>query len=193
VDRPGAAEGRQREGARVEAALDRHHLQRTGHVVIDEVADAAGRRQGVDPQRAGDMGLYRGLGCLAVKRNLAIEQMRRDAAQHKVGVGDGRARPALAIGRRAGVSTGALRPDTNGAVVCDTGNRAATGTDGMDVDDRQCQRVVADPAGRGGRGLAVTDQGHIGAGAPHVDGQDIVVPGEAAQMRHASRPSGRAG
>ena len=55
VQRPGAAEGQQREVARVVAALDRDHADGAHHVVVDDGEDAARGRLDAHAQRLGDL------------------------------------------------------------------------------------------------------------------------------------------
>jgi hypothetical protein len=54
VQRPGAAEGQQREVARIMAALDRHDADRADHVVVGDREDAARGSAQVRPS-FGDM------------------------------------------------------------------------------------------------------------------------------------------
>ena len=56
MQRTGAAEGDQREVARIVALLDRHEPQRAEHVLVDDVDDALGRVfDETDAERVGDL------------------------------------------------------------------------------------------------------------------------------------------
>ena len=109
VQRAGAAEGHERELARVVAALHADHAQRAGHVLVDDPQDAVGGLLEAEPHRVGDL-LHRGLRRLDVERHLAADQVRREMAEHDVGVGHGR------LGRRPGRRrrARARRPPTAG-------------------------------------------------------------------------------
>ena len=100
VQRPRAAEGDERELARVVPALDGDDPQGARHVLVDDLQDAL--RRLVDRQADGlrhlrDGGARR----LRVERHLAADQARRQVADDDVGVRDRRRRAALAVGRRA--------------------------------------------------------------------------------------------
>ena len=90
-----------------------------------------------------------------VERDLAAEQVRRDPAEHDVGVGDGDLGAALAVAERAGVGAGRLRPDLERALRGEPGDRPAAGADGDHVDHRDLRRERADRALGGQRRLAV--------------------------------------
>ena len=90
VQRPGAAEGDEREVARVEALLHAHQAQRAQHVLVDDVDDARrGRLGAVEVGGVGD-GLHRRARGSDVEVDLAAGQAARQVAEHDVGVGDGR-------------------------------------------------------------------------------------------------------
>ena len=90
VKRAGAAEGDQREVARIVALLDRHEPQRAAHILVDDIDDALRRLFKPETKRVGDRlhGLH---GERAVDRHVAAElRIRRQIAQHDIGVGHGR-------------------------------------------------------------------------------------------------------
>jgi hypothetical protein len=112
MQRTGAAEGEEREVARVVAARQRHHADRAGHVGVGE---ADRRRRGLfgrDAERDGDLAREDRSHMLNGHRVLDGEQPRRvKPAEDKVCVGDGRPQAAAAISDRAGIGAGAFRPD----------------------------------------------------------------------------------
>ena len=116
VQRAGAAEGHQREVARVVAALDRHQPERADHVVVHDVEDALRRRLQREPERPGHPLLDGPPRPIDVERDLAAEQVRRDAAEHQVGVGDGGLLAAGAVADRARLRPRALGPHRQRAV-----------------------------------------------------------------------------
>ena len=143
---PGAAEGHQREIARVVAALDRDHANAAHDVGVGDAQDAGGGRDHVEAERVWRMRLAtraaRGRG---VERHLAAEaRLAAEPAEHDIGVGDGRPRAAAAVARRARHGLGAHRADAQRAALVDPGDRAAAGADGVDVDDRQAHRDVSE-------------------------------------------------
>ena len=113
-----------------------------------------------------------------VELHLAAEKViRAEAAEHDVGVGDGRLGAAAAVADRAGIGAGALRADLQGADFVDPGDAAAAGADFDDVDHRHHDRMAAGVAAdviawRHGR-LAVADQAGLGGRAAHVEGDDV--------------------
>ncbi len=190
VDGTRAAEGREREIARIEAAFHRHHLQRPGHVGVDQIDNALRGGDEVHAERFRNMLANRIFGGVGDQGDLAIEQGGRDASEHQIGVGDGRPLSPLAVTRRARIGAGAFRAGPDRALFGDGGDGPAAGADGVNVDHRECERVVADPARGRERGLAVPDERNIGAGAAHVDGQEVVDAGGPSQP---GRPLGAGG
>ena len=69
VQRPRAAERHQREAARVDAALDRHHAQRAQHLGLGDAHDARGAGARVEPELAREP-RHGALGRGAVERQL---------------------------------------------------------------------------------------------------------------------------
>ena len=134
VQRPGAAEGDQRELARVVAALHGDDAQRARHVLVDDPQDAVGGLLQRQPHRVGDL-LHGAARRLDVERHLAADQVRREVAEDDVGVGDGRLLAALAVRGRAGLGARGLRADAQRArELRDVGDRAAARADGVHVD-----------------------------------------------------------
>ena len=116
VDGARAAEGQQREVARVAAALGRHLPQGPHGADVGDLVDAFGRPQQVQPQRLGDAvndGLRRGRG---IDPDLALAEVAgADVAQHHIGVGDGGFAAAEPIAGRTGLGPGAARPHPQAA------------------------------------------------------------------------------
>ena len=194
MQRPGAAEGDQREVARVEALLHRDQPQPAEHVLVDDVDDpGGGGLRGLQPHRLGDLadGGARGVD---VEGDLAAGQRRRQVAEDDVGVGDGRLGAALAVGGRAGVGAGRLRADPQRlGQLGHVRDRAAAGADGAHVDAGGAHGEVADlglPADPRGQ---VLHQGDVGGGAAHVEGDQVAVAALLGDPHRAGDPAGRAG
>ena len=139
MQRAGAAEGDERELARVVAALDRDEPQRAQHLRVDDL-DRLGR---VDP-------VERALGRLAVELEPA-GQARGKPAEQEVRVGHRRPRPAPPVAGGPGIGAGALGADAQRAARVAPDDRAAARADGLQVDHRQPQRQPADLALRAAR------------------------------------------
>src|SRR6478752_7404984 len=151
-----ATERREHEVAHVETALDRHLAQRVGLVPRGDLEDAGRAALEVEAQAVRECG-DAGAGRLDVEGDLAAEQVRGDASERHVGVGD----------RRLGA---ALERALGG----DPRDGATTRPDGDDVDHRDLARVGADGAlGCQGR-LAREDDGHVGRGTAAVAREDLV-------------------
>ena len=190
--RPGAAEGREREVTDVETTLHGDLAQRVGLVPRRDLEDAGGTGLRGQAELLGQR-LHPGLRGVDIEGNLAAEQVRGDAAQVDVGVGDGDVHAPLGVAQRAGIRAGRVRTDLEGALGREPGDRAAAGADGHDVDHRDLARVGADTALGGERGFAVDDDADVGRGAAAVAGEDLVEAGHLRDQRGAERASGRAG
>jgi hypothetical protein len=93
VQRPRAAEGHQRELARIVAALDRDDTHRADHVVVDNGEDAPRRILQRQAERPGDAVAHCGFCRIGVKRHAPAEQFCRKVAKHDMGVRHRRSRP----------------------------------------------------------------------------------------------------
>ena len=155
------------------AALDRDRADRPHHVGRDHPEQALrGALQGeAEPLRERRQ---RGARRIGVERHPAAEQAARGKApEHQIGVGHGRLLAAQAVAGRARQGAGALRADLEEPVPVEPGDRAAAGADGVDVDHRQADREVGDLAVEADRRAAAPDQGDVGAGPAHVEGDDV--------------------
>ena len=180
--RAGAAEGDQRVVARIEPALDGHLLDGVGLVPGRDLEDALGRALGPRPRRAASAAIP-SRARSSVERDLAAQQVRRDATRAPAGVGHRRLGRRRARSTSAGVGARAARSDLEPAVGRDPGDGAAAGADGDDVDHRHLDREPADGAVGGEAGHPVLDEADVGAGAARVGGEHAVEargPGEQA-------------
>ena len=181
MDRPAAAEGAQREVARVEAALDGDPADRVGHADGGEREDAVGRlldRAVVERQRYRHRPRDRRPRRVAVECQFAAqEHARSDPAERQIGVRHRGLGSAPSEGDRARVGARASRPDMKPAGVVDPGDRAATGADLDNVDhrapDREAGLVAADEVGRMEAERAVANNRALGRRAPHVEGDQV--------------------
>ena len=193
VQRPRAAEGDEREVARIVAALHRHQAQGAGHVLVDDREDAVRGLLEREVHRVGDR-LHGGARGLDVERHLAAQEARRQVADDDVRVGHGRLGAALAVGRRAGLGAGRLRPDAERAGelrhVCD---RAAARAHRVDVDARDLDAEVADRRLAPDRRLAVLAQRDVGGRPAHVEREDVRVARLDGHVERAGDAAGGAG
>ena len=100
VHRPGAAEGHQREVARVDSALDRDDAQGAHHLGVRDPHDALGRGERLEPElvrEPRDRGLRRVLVELDAAGQL---RGRAEVAEHQVRVGDRRLGAAAPVAGR---------------------------------------------------------------------------------------------
>ena len=110
MQRAGAAEGDQREVARVEALLHRLGADGVRHVGVDDGEHALGSLVLVDAERLGEV-RERLVGALRHKRHLAAEEVVRiQPAEHEVGIGYRRRTAAPAVAGGAGLGARALGP-----------------------------------------------------------------------------------
>ncbi len=190
MQRPRAAEGAEREVARIQATLDEHRAERSDHVVVGDAQDRQRRvvarladrfRHPVDGR----------LGGARIELHPPVEKVIGiNSAQHNIGVGDGRVDAACAVARRPRFGAGALRPHAQHPAGVDPGDRAAARADGANVEHRDLDRQTPfDLEGGGEAFLPVEDGGDVGRGAAHVEGHEIVDAaelGEVAARDHAA-------
>jgi len=103
----------------------------------------------------------------------AQEGIRQQPSQQQIGVGH-RGRPTAAVAGRSRRRAGGLRPHLQQAAGIDPRDRAAAGADGVDVHHGHRYRPGADAA-LAGEARGAVDQGHIGGGAAHIEGEQPVV------------------
>src|SRR5690606_37119989 len=109
------------------------------------------------------------------------------------GVGEGRLLTTLVVAGGAGHGAGALGAHLQVAAVVDPADAPAAGADGADVDHRHRHRKVFH-LGLGVQvNLAVDDQRGVQAGAAHVQGDDVGLPDELADVSAPDGAAGRAG
>ena len=96
-----------------------------------------------------------------------------EAAEHEIGVGDGRLRAAAAVAGGTRHRLGAARADPQRAALVDPRDRAAAGADRVDVDDRDADRDAVERRLARHLRAAVEHQADVGAGAAHVDRDDV--------------------
>ena len=198
VERARAAVGHQDEVARVEAAADDLVLERVRHLRVGDLDDPERRVGDGQPERLGDLLPDRALGELAVGLEaaaLAVAEggLRRDVAEHDVGVGDRRLGAAAVVADRPGQRARALRPDAQAAaVLVDPGDRAAAGADRDHLERRHAVAELAEQGVVGGQRRAVLDDPDVEARAAHVGGDDVAGPellGDRARSRSGRRPA----
>ena len=189
--RAGTTEGHQREVSNVEATLDGDLAQRVGLVPRADLQDAARALLDVETEPAGQVG-YSRPGGIGVQRDLTAEQVRRDAAQNQVCVGDRRL-GARAITQRPRFCSGRLRSHLEGAFRPGPGDRTAARAHGDDVDHRDLAGVGTDIAFGRQRRCAVDDDRHVGRRAAAVEGDDAVEAGAFRDDRSPERAGSRSG
>jgi hypothetical protein len=128
-----------------------------------------------------------------IERDAPADQRGRDAAEHEVGVGDGRFVAAVRIAHRPRHGAGAARPDLEMALAADPGDRAAANADGGDVDHRDADGKLPDRTAIGEVRLGAFDQAEIGRGAAGVERHEIGKAGNVRDHRAAQRTGGRPG
>ena len=145
VHRPRAAERQQREPPRVDPALDRHHAERPGHLLVREPDDALGRLELAQPELGGQA---RRPPRPRRRASSATPPARLESGasrpRSEVRVGHRRLGPAAPVAGGPGVGAGRARPGAQRAAVVAPPDRAAAGADGVDVHHRQLDHPPAD-------------------------------------------------
>ena len=193
VQRARAAEGDEREVARIVAALHRDEAQRAGHVLVDDREDAVGGLLEREVHGVGDL-LHGSARALDVERHLAAQEARRQVADDDVRVGHGRLLAALAVGRRARLGAGRLRADAERAgELRHVRDRAAARADRVHVDARDLDAEVADRGLAADRRLAVLAERDVGRRPAHVEREDVRVAGLRGDVQRAGDAAGGPG
>ena len=175
------------------------HARGIGHVLLDHLADAEGRKRSVEVEWLADMGVDGGLAEGGLQGDGATgEPVGIDAAQHDIGVGDGGAGAAQGVASGSRVRARALGTDGDALHRIDARQRAAAGTDLDHFDYRDAHGQAAAlheavaavdlEAARGHR-LAVVDDADLGGRAAHVEGQDAIdaeMLGDPGRQDHAA-------
>ncbi|CAB4875437.1 unannotated protein [freshwater metagenome] len=176
VQRPRTAERQQREVARIEPALDRHHAQRADHLRVRDAQDA--RRAGVEREPEVACKPSDRLACGgAVDPNAARQRpVASQMPEHDMCVADGRFGPATPVGRGAWVGAGRLRSYAQRSALVAPRDRATARTDGMDVDHRQGYRPPRDAAATGLARSAAFDHADVAGGSAHVEAEQLRPP-----------------
>ena len=144
MQRGGTAKRDEGAAARVLAALDRMDAGGVRHVFVDDLADPEGGELDRQIERLGDLAPHRRLGRTRIERHAPARKPGRiDAAEHQIGVGDGRRRAAAPVAGGTRIGPGAVRPDGNPLQPVDPRDRAAAGADLDHLDDRDAQRQPA--------------------------------------------------
>ena len=113
VQRPGAAEGEEREVARVVAALERDHLDRARHVLVRDLDDRRRRARAASrPRRSACSSIARRRRAVVEAHPPGEEVLGVEAAEQQVRVGDGRLGAAAAVADRPRAAAPALRGPT---------------------------------------------------------------------------------
>ena len=202
VQRPPAAEGQQREVARIVPALDRDDAQYLGHLGVDQRDDPGRGALDVPTQRPAHRRDGRASAVLVDRKRPVEQRARVEPAQHDVRVGDG-GPVAVAVTGRAGSAAGRDRPDTQRPRRVVPGDGPAAGADLSEVDEGEAHRVAAAldgaPAvrrtGRLERGAdlrhAAEDRAGLGRRPAHVEREHVLQPERAPEIRRADDPAGR--
>ncbi len=131
------------------------------------------------------------------RRRAACDRRGRTAARivprMHVRVGDGRRGAAATVAGGTGIGAAGARPDAQHAAGVAPDDAAAAGADRRDVDDRRADRQAVDARLRRDDRLAVGDQADVGAGAAHVEGDQVVAIRSADLADRTHDAGGRAG
>ena len=190
----GAAIGHHHQTARVVAPFQRRLADQIGHLAVDHLPDAGCRGEHVAAeQRLGDVFPDCLGGGVGMQRHAAVEEtLRRQIAQHQIGIGHGGRRAAEAVAGRPGIGAGAVRPHMQARAVA-PGDGAAAGADGGDIYHGQAQLVLVEHGLARVRPLSAGNERHLEGGAAHVGGDGVGNAQLARQVRRAHHARRRAG
>ena len=196
-----AAKTAERIVGHVVTALHRDFLDRVGHILDRDLQETirdldgrtlvAGRRLHFFGQR-GELDAY-GVGIqglVLIGTEHAGKELRLQLAQHDVAVGDGQ-RPATPVTGRPRICAGGLRSDAIARAVEDT-HRAAARRHRMDSHHRRAHAYARDQGLEGALIFAVVMR-HVGRGAAHIEGDQLVETGLPGRTYTADDAAGRTG
>ena len=190
VRRAGAAVRDEDAVPRVMSLLDRRLADQVGHLRVDDPEDADRDLLRLHPELLAHL-RERAQRELPVELHPAAEKRARvEIAEHEVGVGDGRVRPAEPVARRPGVRAGALRPDSQEAALVDPGDAAAPRADRVDEHLRQAQAVLGDDGIALELRLAVQDQADVERGPADVGADHVLLAVERSEVLAAEDAAG---
>ena len=184
----------------VMAALDRDLLDRLGHVLDRDHQEAVRdfHRRAPVAGLALDFGGERGELLphdVFVERLVGVgaehpgEKARADLADHHVGVGHAE-RAAPAVARRPRIGAGRIRSHAVARAV-EMEDRAAAGSDGMDLHHRRAHPHARDQSFEGALVLAIVMR-DVGRRSAHVEADDLVVARHRGGPHRADDAAGRA-
>ena len=169
-----AAERHQDVVAGIAPTLGRDELDGPHDVGIGQPDRAVGHLRKGQIEVCRDV-LERPVRSLLVDRHGAAEKgLGTDRALDDVRVGDGRAMAAPTVAGRTRLGARALRAHAQHAAVVHPNDAAAAGANRHDVEQRRAHRKTVDAGLAGELGLTVLNEAHVGARAPHVEGDETV-------------------
>jgi len=145
MQRTGATEGDQRIVAWVVALLNRHQTQCTHHVFVDDIVDALRGLLHSETERVADF-FDGGLRKLSVKYHIATKFLHfGKIPKNDIGIGHRWLGAAAVVRGRTRVGARRLRTDAQRlSELRHVGDRAATRTDGANIDRRRTNCDVTD-------------------------------------------------
>ena len=174
VEASGAAEGDEREVAGIAAALDGDDADGFFHGGVDDADDAGGELfESQTTSLLLEKFLRDAAGAVEIEREVSTKKTGGlEATEKKIGVGDG-GLGAAAVADGTGIGSGGFGADAENAGGVEAGEGASAGADGVDVEHGNADGEAGDLGVGGGVDFAF-DEGNVGGGASHVEGDDAV-------------------
>ena len=195
VQRAGAAEGEQREVARVVTSRQRHHAKRSRHAVVGDAKDRCRGILRIQPERRTNLFVESHRDRIERDRTVHREQrVRVEPPEQQVGVGD--RHPLSAAPEADGTRRGAraLRSHLQESRFVDEGDGAAAGADGVHVHHRDVDgHRVLHLELRTHRRYPAPNESDVAARAAHVVRDHVLEAGAGGRVRGGHHPRGRTG
>ena len=173
---PRAAAGNQQVISGVVAPFDGGDTDPVHHVFCGDLDDAVRGAVYVDSGGIGNVILDNLPGEIFIDFHPAAQQPGiREITGCYQGVGHRRPGAAAHITGRSRIGLGAVRADLQNLQFIQTGNTAATGADAGDVDHWQTHPDTGDVGLVDDVRQAVPHQADVETGAPHIDGDDVLI------------------
>ena len=121
----------------------------------------------------------------------AEKALRLEPAEKQIGVGDRRL-GAASVADGSGIGSGGLRTDSKRSGGVEAGDGTSAGANGVNVEHGHADRQAGNLSLTARLDFAI-DQGHVGGGAAHVEGNDAVESAAAGHGRSADYAAGGTG
>ncbi|MDW8207602.1 MAG: hypothetical protein RMJ43_07170 [Chloroherpetonaceae bacterium] len=192
VERSGASEGEECEVGGVVSAFDGDVAEGACHGGVGDAEDGEGCLFGCGVELRGELaGVV--VDAFDVEREGSGESCGVGyALEEDVGIGDGEV-VSFAVGDGSGVGACAVGSDAEGSGGVDVCDGSSSGSDGVDVEHGDAEGDVAEGSGGSAGAVCVVEECDVGAGASHIEGDEVGEAGGASEVCGGDDTAGGSG